>query len=375
MPPPMEPTLAALPQPLPALLRGDAPGLPFRHLRRLPARARHRRASTASLRSGAGHLLHAVFRAGGARRRQRDQRLLRRHFRHDAANTERQFPFTGGSRFIQNGVLGLRATGLFGYALLAAVVPAGLWLTAVRPRRPDPDRPGRPRSSAGPIRRRRSSCKAAAWASSRSPRLAAGGGRQRFRAARRLLAFLPVAAGLGFALLVANVLYINQFPDVKGRCRRRQAHHGGAPRPGPARWGYVLITALAYGWPLLMVLAGRLPLLALLALLPVAGQHRRRCACCGQAPTSRRTDAGAQANHPVRQRPRPAAGRRPGPAMGSSRSEADCSAAVCAAGPGRNGRSGRIAAGTDRCHARRRRAQARARQPRRAGDDHQADDA
>ena len=49
----------------------------------------------------------------------------------DAANTERVFPFTGGSRFIQNGVLSLRAAGVFGYALLAAVIPAGLWLTAV----------------------------------------------------------------------------------------------------------------------------------------------------------------------------------------------------------------------------------------------------
>lgn len=36
-----------------------------------------------------------------------------------------------------------------------------------------------------------------------------------------------------------------------------------------ARWGYVLITALAYGWPLLMVLTGQLPLLALVALVPV----------------------------------------------------------------------------------------------------------
>jgi len=46
----------------------------------------------------------------------------------DAANAERRFPYTGGSRFIQNGVLSVRATGVFGYALLAAVVPAGLWL-------------------------------------------------------------------------------------------------------------------------------------------------------------------------------------------------------------------------------------------------------
>ncbi|NJD33282.1 MAG: hypothetical protein FIA96_00305 [Betaproteobacteria bacterium] len=39
-----------------------------------------------------------------------------------------------------------------------------------------------------------------------------------------------------------------------------------------ARWGYVLIALLAYGWSLLMVLLGRLPPppLALVALLPIA---------------------------------------------------------------------------------------------------------
>ena len=37
----------------------------------------------------------------------------------DAANSERQFPFTGGSRMIQNGVLSVRATGIFGHARLA----------------------------------------------------------------------------------------------------------------------------------------------------------------------------------------------------------------------------------------------------------------
>ena len=47
----------------------------------------------------------------------------------DAANEQRVFPFTGGSRFIQNGVLSQRETARFGYGLLAAVVPAGLWLS------------------------------------------------------------------------------------------------------------------------------------------------------------------------------------------------------------------------------------------------------
>ncbi len=187
----------------------------------------------------------------------------------DAANTERQFPFTGGSRFIQNGVLSQRATGMFGYGLLAAVVPAGLWLTAVS------DRGLILIGLAGLV---------VGWAYSAPPLKLQSRGLGEFAITagwllvvvgsdfvqRRGFAFLPIAAGLGFALLVANVLYINQFPDVKadaGAGKRTMVVRLGT---GPARWGYVLITALAYGWPLLMVLAGRLPLLALVALLPLA---------------------------------------------------------------------------------------------------------
>ena len=48
----------------------------------------------------------------------------------DAGNSSRLFPFTGGSRFIQNGVLSLLETRRYGFGLLAAVVPAGLWLKA-----------------------------------------------------------------------------------------------------------------------------------------------------------------------------------------------------------------------------------------------------
>ena len=48
----------------------------------------------------------------------------------DAANIERLFPFTGGSRFIQNGVLTPHEVKVFGYALLLAVIPPGLWLAA-----------------------------------------------------------------------------------------------------------------------------------------------------------------------------------------------------------------------------------------------------
>ena len=186
----------------------------------------------------------------------------------DAANSERQYPFTGGSRFIQNGVLSLRTTGVFGYALLAAVVPAGLWLTAVSD-------PGLILIGLAGL--------VVGWAYSAPPLKLQSRGLGEFAITagwllvvvgsdfvqRRGFAFLPVAAGLGFALLVANVLYINQFPDVKadaGAGKHTMVVRLGVAR---ARWGYVLITALAYGWPLLMVLTGQLPLLALVALIPV----------------------------------------------------------------------------------------------------------
>ena len=41
----------------------------------------------------------------------------------DRLNTDRLFPFTGGSRFIQNGVISARATLIFGLALLIVTLP------------------------------------------------------------------------------------------------------------------------------------------------------------------------------------------------------------------------------------------------------------
>lgn len=185
----------------------------------------------------------------------------------DAANTERQFPFTGGSRFIQNGVLSLRATGIFGHVLLAAVIPAGLWLTAV--------------SGSGLLLVGLAGL-AVGWAYSAPPLKLQSRGLGEFAITagwlllvvgsdyvqRRGWAFAPAAAGLGFALLVANVLYINQFPDV--RADAGAGKHTLVVRLGidHARWGYVAIAVLAYGWLLLMVLLGHLPVPASLALLP-----------------------------------------------------------------------------------------------------------
>lgn len=187
----------------------------------------------------------------------------------DAANTDRVFPFTGGSRFVQNEVMSLRATGIFGYGLLAMVIPAGLWLTA--------------HSASGLIWIGLAGL-VVGWAYSAPPlKLQSRGlGELGITAGwllvvvgsdfvqRRAFDFAPVAAGLGFALLVANVLYINQFPDVRADSLAGKRTLVVSLGVGTARWGYAAIGALCYGWVLAMILAGRLPQLALASLIPAA---------------------------------------------------------------------------------------------------------
>lgn len=191
----------------------------------------------------------------------------------DAANDERVFPFTGGSRVIQNGVLSLQEAGVFGYALLAIVIPAGLWLTAVS----GPGLIGI--GLAGLI---------IGWAYSAPPFKLQGRGLGEFGITaawllivvgsdyvqRHDLSFAPVAAGLGYALLVANVLYINQFPDIKADAqagKRTIVVRLGVQR---ARWGYALIALLCYGWVLAMTVLGHLPPVALISLLPAIASFK-----------------------------------------------------------------------------------------------------
>lgn len=185
----------------------------------------------------------------------------------DAENRDRIYPFTGGSRFIQNGVLTVSETGRFGYTLMAAVIPAGLWLVAV-------SAPGLIVIGLAGL--------FMGWAYSAPPLRLMGRGLGEFAITsgwllvvigsdyvqRRSFSFEPIAAGLGFALLVANVLYMNQFPDVRGDARAGKQTLVVRLGVMRARWGYALIALLAYAWPLLNILGGRLPPLALLAIAP-----------------------------------------------------------------------------------------------------------
>jgi 1,4-dihydroxy-2-naphthoate octaprenyltransferase len=186
----------------------------------------------------------------------------------DAANLDRIFPFTGGSRFIQNGVMSLRATGVFGYALLMSVIPAGLWLTA---------------HSAPGLLLIGLCGLLVGWAYSAPPLHSVSRGLGEFSVTagwvlivvgtdfvqRRGFAFAPLAAGLGFALLVANLLYINQFPDARADAKAGKRTLVVRLGPQRARWGYVALAALCGLWAVACVAAGALPKLAVVALLPL----------------------------------------------------------------------------------------------------------
>ena len=185
----------------------------------------------------------------------------------DAANQQRLFPFTGGSRFIQNGVLSLRETRLFGYGLLAAVIPAGLWLTA--------------QSAPGLIWIGLAGL-AIGWAYSAPPLqlMARGVGEAAIIGGwllvvlgtdfvqRGALAALPLVAGLPFALLVAAILYLNQFPDAQADAAAGTRTLVVRLGPQRARWGYLLLTGAAYLWLALAVIWGALPWLCAAGLLP-----------------------------------------------------------------------------------------------------------
>jgi 1,4-dihydroxy-2-naphthoate octaprenyltransferase len=158
----------------------------------------------------------------------------------DAQNTERLFPYTGGSRFIQNGTLTPRATAQLGYGLLLAVIPAGLWLAA--------------HSAPGLIGIGLAGL-LIGWGYSAPPLALASRGLGELAIVagwllvilgsdyvhRHSLALLPLAAGSGYALLVANILYINQFPDATADAaagKRTLVVRLGRRR---ARMGFILI--------------------------------------------------------------------------------------------------------------------------------------
>ena len=188
----------------------------------------------------------------------------------DALNTERLYPFTGGSRFIQNGVLTTEETVRYGALLLVAggLIGVGLALTS----RPLLWFIGMSGILLG-------------WAYSAPPLKLNSRGWGELSVAlgfgilipfgayyvqRGLFDWLPVLAGAPYALLVASLLYINQFPD-RHADNAAGKHHWvvrlGARR---ARWGYAAAVAAAYAILLTEIAFGVLPMTAWIAALPAA---------------------------------------------------------------------------------------------------------
>lgn len=184
----------------------------------------------------------------------------------DACNVERIFPFTGGSRFIQNGVLTAAQTARFGFALLACVALAGLWLMAV---------------SAPQLAWVGLAGLFIGWAYSAPPFRLNGRGLGELCVAAGFLLIVvgsdfvqrgsfsmaPVYAGISYAMLVAALLYLAQFPDRTADKQAGKLHWVARLEVAQARWGYPLLVALAYVWLTLQVASGKLPVLALLGWL------------------------------------------------------------------------------------------------------------
>ena len=185
----------------------------------------------------------------------------------DEINDDRVFPFTGGSRVIQNGVLSPESTRQFGWVLMGVAVAIGLVLTAVSG--PELLAVGLAGIFIG-------------WAYSAPPLRLSARGLGELGVAIGFGSLIPLGtvfvqtgtmsatallAGLPFALLIALVLYINQFPDLKSDAttgKRNWVVRLGADR---ARAGYILLAGGAYLSLLLVILAGVVPYTAALAFL------------------------------------------------------------------------------------------------------------
>lgn len=186
----------------------------------------------------------------------------------DDANDERIYPFTGGSRFIQNEVLSKTQTRNFGLGLLMAVVIIGLFLVL---------QTGLPLLLLGLFGM------LIGWAYSAPP----------FRLNSRGLGELTVLVGFSLlplgawltqtgalslnvfliaipiGLLTCNLLYINQYPDRKADILANKMHWVARLPHRVSRWGYWIFSGLAWLLILIYVGTGLLPTLSLISLLPM----------------------------------------------------------------------------------------------------------
>lgn len=189
----------------------------------------------------------------------------------DAANTQGLFPFTGGSRLVQGGVVQARDMRGVALVLLALVVPGGLWL--VWHSGPALALVGLAGMLLG-------------WAYSMPPLalMSRGLGELAVGLAwglvvvgadyvqRGQLALAPVAAGASYALLIANILIANGFPDAVPDAQVGKRTLVVRLRPERAAGLYLVLALLAHGGLAWLAVRGVLPAPVLwgLASLPLS---------------------------------------------------------------------------------------------------------
>jgi 1,4-dihydroxy-2-naphthoate octaprenyltransferase len=170
----------------------------------------------------------------------------------DAANATGLFPFTGGSRLIQNGEVSVTDTGRWAAILLLLLIPAGLLLAL--------------KSGVGLVWIGMSGL-FLAWAYSAPPLALMSRGLGELAVAgawwlvvvgtdyvqRGKFFVIPAAVAVSYALLVVNILLINGFPDAESDARVGKATLVVRLTPRRAAGLYLWIVLLAHGWLALTV--------------------------------------------------------------------------------------------------------------------------
>lgn len=183
----------------------------------------------------------------------------------DRLNTERIYPFTGGSRFIQNQVLSAQQMFMFAVGLLSGAMVIGLgliassglglfwigvvglligWGYSAPPLKLNSRGLGEPAVAIGigvlaPL---------GAWYVQTSE-----------------LAWYPCLVGLPLGLLAMNILLINQFPDTKADAASGKHHWVVRFGAQTAAWIYLANVLLAGLLLMFLIISGLLPSLALIS--------------------------------------------------------------------------------------------------------------
>ncbi len=165
----------------------------------------------------------------------------------DAANRSGIFPFTGGTRLIQQGRVRVQQTRALARALLLVLVPAGVLLAL---------------QSSGAVLWIGALGIFLAWAYSAPPLqlMSRGLGELAVAATWSLVVvgadavqrgsvfIIPVLTSLSYGLLIANILLINGVPDARADASVGKATLAVRCGPRGAALVYALLALLAHGW-------------------------------------------------------------------------------------------------------------------------------